>query len=315
MKLLITGCAGFIGANFTKYWLDKYPTDTVVGVDLLTYAANIDALEMLKKEKRFSFYRADIADGAEMDRIFALERPSVVVNFAAESHVDRSIECSAPFLRTNVLGTGVLLDCAVKYSARFHQISTDEVYGDLPLDSCESFTEESSLSPSSPYSASKAAADMLALSYLRTHGLFVTISRSSNNYGIYQHCEKLIPKTAHAALSDSPIGLYGDGKNVRNWLHVSDHCTAVDLILKSGQPGKIYNVSGGTELSNLALVKRILSILNKPEELITFVGDRPGHDRKYSVSSDKLSRELGWRENRNFDFELSKAVAWYGASF
>lgn len=312
MKILITGCAGFIGVNFTKYWLKNHVDDSIVGVDCLTYASNKNELQNLQKNARFVFYKTDICDREAIYRIFQTEKPDIIVNFAAESHVDNSIETPDIFIKTNVLGTQVLLDACVKYGIeRFHQISTDEVYGDLPLDSKESFTEMSPLKPSSPYSASKAAADLLTLSYYKTYGLPITISRSSNNYGKHQHEEKLIPKTIKMAVADMQIPIYGDGKNVRDWLHVDDHCRALDLILYAGKIGEIYNIGAGNEISNLDLVKQILSILQKDERLISFVEDRKGHDRRYSINAQKLKTELGWQSQIPFDEVLYDIVKWY----
>ena len=310
MKLLVTGFAGFIGANFTQYILEKYPCDSIVGVDCLTYAASDIALRQLIGRKNLTFYKYNICDREAMDRIFDAERPDVVVNFAAESHVDRSIENSAAFIETNVHGTGVLLDMSKKYGVkRFHQVSTDEVYGDMALDSDGCFTEESPLNPSSPYSASKAAADLMALSYMKTHGLPVSISRSSNNYGKYQHKEKLIPMAIDRILSDNPVTLYGDGKNMRDWLYVIDNCRAIDLIIRAGECG-VYNVSADNQLSNIELVKKIMLRLGKPDAEIAFIEDRKGHDRKYSVSSEKI-KSLGWMPKAEFETELKNTARWY----
>ena len=312
MKLLVTGCAGFIGANFTEYWLDEHAEDTIIGVDCLTYAANLPALANLKKRDRFHFYKANICDFAAMEQIFQDEAPDVVVNFAAESHVDRSIENAGIFVQTNVLGTQTLLELCLRYGVkRFHQISTDEVYGDLPLDTEETFTESSSLKPSSPYSASKAAADLLVLSYHRTHGLSVSISRSANNYGKYQHAEKLMPKAIEYALNDRKIPIYGDGLNVRDWLHVGDHCRAVDAIIRNAPSGGVYNVGGATLLSNIVLVREILKQLGKAEGFMEFVADRKGHDRKYALCCDKITEELGWRPQVDFVEGLRETIAWY----
>ena len=311
MRILVTGCAGFIGVNFTKYWLENHAEDIIVGVDCLTYASNIPEVQNLRKNSRFIFYKTNICVREEIYRIFQTEKPDIVVNFAAESHVDNSIETPDIFIKTNVLGTQVLLDACVKYGVkRFHQISTDEVYGDLPFDSKEQFTETSPLKPSSPYSASKAAADLLTLSYYKTYGLPITISRSSNNYGKYQHEEKLIPKTIKMARAGMQIPIYGDGKNVRDWLHVDDHCRAIDIILHTGKIGEIYNVGAGNEISNLDLVKQILSILQKDEKLISFVEDRKGHDRRYSVNAQKLIK-LGWQPQIPFHKGLYDTVTWY----
>lgn len=312
MKILITGCAGFIGVNFTKYWLENHAEDSIVGVDCLTYAANVSELKNLQGNSRFVFYKTNVCDREEIYRIFQTEKPDIVVNFAAESHVDNSIETPDIFIKTNVLGAQVLLDACVKYSIkRFHQISTDEVYGDLPLASKESFTEMSPLKPSSPYSASKAAADLLTLSYYKTYGLPITISRSSNNYGKYQHEEKLIPKTIKMAVAGMQIPIYGDGKNVRDWLHVDDHCRAIDLILHTGKIGEIYNIGAGNEINNFNLVKQILLILQKDESLISFVEDRKGHDRRYSINAQKLKTELGWQPQIPFEKGLFDTVLWY----
>lgn len=312
MKILVTGCAGFIGTNFIHYLTDKHPDYEIVGIDALTYAANTDELEVLKRYSGFTFYHNDICDRVAMNKIFESERPDTVVNFAAESHVDRSISDSEPFLRSNYLGVGVLLDASLKYGVkRFHQISTDEVYGDLPLDSTEAFSESSPLSPSSPYSASKAAADMLVLSYARTHGLPTSISRTSNNYGEYQHEEKLIPKVIKRALAGATVSVYGDGKNIRNWIHVRDNCRAIDEIIHRGRVGEIYNVGGRTEISNIELVKLILRKIGASEELIKFTKDRPGHDRKYSLNSSKTERELGFYPEVSFDYGIDKTIEFY----
>lgn len=312
MRVLITGCAGFIGTNFTKYWLEKYTEDTVIGVDCLTYAANLPALAKLKLCDKFNFYKTNICDRQAVEKIFQNEVPDIVINIAAESHVDRSIADSRIFIETNVLGTQTLLDLCLQYGVkRFHQISTDEVYGGLPLDTDETFTEDSPLKPSSPYSASKAAADMIVLSYFRTHGLSVSISRSANNYGKYQHAEKLIPKVIGYALNDKPFPIYGDGLNIRDWIYVDDHCRAIDMIVRNAPSGKIYNVGGGTLLSNITLVKEIMSQLGKTEDLITFVADRKGHDRKYALNCSKLILELGWKPQIEFSYGLKDMILWY----
>lgn len=310
MKLLVTGCAGFIGANFTEYVLDRYTDDSVIGVDCLTYAASPIALAELNKRSNFTFYKYNICDREVMERVFSLERPDVVVNFAAESHVDRSIENSYAFIETNVLGVGVLLEMSKKYAVkRFHQVSTDEVYGDVPLESELRFSEDSPLNPSSPYSASKAAADLLSLSYMKTHGLPVSISRSSNNYGKYQHKEKLIPMTVDRILSGKPVTLYGDGKNMRDWLFALDNCKAIDQIIRAGEC-EIYNVSADNQIANIDLVKKIMTLLGTPDGEIAFVEDRKGHDRKYAVNTDKL-KSLGWRPEVDFDRALKNTVEWY----
>lgn len=310
MKIVITGCAGFIGSAFADYILRKYPTDSVIGIDCMTYAASENALKNLKCYEKFTFFKVNICDKEAIERIFAENIPEVVVNFAAESHVDRSISSSRAFIETNVLGTQVLLDASVKYGVkRFHQISTDEVYGDMPIDSAESFTETSPMNPSSPYSASKAAADLLALSYMRTHGLPVSVSRSSNNYGINQHGEKLIPMCISQILSDMPITLYGNGTNMRDWLYTDDHCRAIDLIIRAGECG-IYNIGADNEWSNIDLVKKIAFLLGKPDAKIQFVEDRKGHDRRYPISSDKI-KKLGWQPKADFERELKATVEWY----
>lgn len=312
MRILITGCAGFIGTNFTKYWLDNYTEDAVIGIDCLTYAANLPALAELKLHDKFKFYKTNICDQQAVEKIFQSEVPDIVINFAAESHVDRSIADSRIFVETNVLGTQTLLDLCLQYGVkRFHQISTDEVYGDLPLDTDEVFTEDSLLKPSSPYSASKAAADMLVLSYFRTHGLSVSISRSANNYGKYQHTEKLIPKVIEYALNDKLFPIYGDGLNVRDWIYVDDHCRAIDMIIRNAPSGEIYNVGGGTLLSNITLVNEIMGQLGKTEDLITFVADRKGHDKKYALNCDKLISELGWKPQVDFSDGLKETILWY----
>ena len=318
MNIIITGCAGFIGTNFTEYWLAAHPEDRVIGVDCLTYAANREALAALceRERERFSFYEVNICDRAAMDAIFASERPDIVINFAAESHVDRSIDSAAVFIESNVLGVQVLLDLCLAYGiTRYHQISTDEVYGDLPLDTDEVFTEESPLKPSSPYSASKAAADLLVLSYFRTHGLSVSISRSANNYGRYQHPEKLIPKVVQYALRGEPFPIYGNGLNVRDWLHTLDHSRAIDLVVHNAPSGSVYNVGGGTLLDNVTMVKTIHTLLGVPADRIVFTADRKGHDRKYALSTAKLSAELGWHPEVAFSEGLSDTVAWYADKF
>ena len=348
MKILITGCAGFIGLNFLDLWICEHSDDTVIGVDKLTYAANTDELSRrMENCKNFVFYRADIADKDAIFKIFEREKPDCVVNFAAETHVDRSIEDSSVFIKTNVLGTQVLLDACLKFGIkRFHQISTDEVYGDMPVDNTERFSETSPLSPSSPYSASKAAADMLTLSYFKTHGLNVTISRCSNNYGKYQHSEKMIPHTTERLLFGARAEVYGDGMNVRDWIHVSDHCRAVEKIVLTGRNGEIYNVGGGAEISNLALVLKISTAIrkiligeidsesdnnaisganikvditedfaNEITDNVEFVPDRKGHDRKYSLDCSKIERELSWNPAVPFDIGLFDTVKWIKDNF
>lgn len=313
MKILVTGGAGFIGSNFIYYMLGKYPDYRIVCLDKLTYAGNLATLSAALKDGRFAFVKGDIADRDSVYRLFEEQGFDAVVNFAAESHVDRSIEDAGPFAITNVLGTQVLLEACNRFGvARFHQISTDEVYGDLPFGRSDlSFKENSPLRPSSPYAASKASADLIVQAYCRTYGIFATISRCSNNYGPYQFPEKLIPLIITRALADKSLPIYGDGRNVRDWLHVADHCRAVDIILHSGRAGEIYNLGGGCELANIDVAKRILAILGKPESLIEFVADRRGHDRRYAMDPSKAERELGWTAERDFSSGLAETVRWY----
>lgn len=313
MKLFVTGGAGFIGSNFIFYLLEKHPEDAVLCVDALTYAGNLETLAPVMQNPRFRFVKADIADRAAMYALFESEKPDVVVNFAAESHVDRSIENPSIFLQTNVMGTQVLLDACRKYGIqRYHQVSTDEVYGDLPLDRLDLFfTEQTPLHASSPYSASKASADLLCNAYSRTYGLPITISRCSNNYGPYQFPEKLIPLMIANALADKPLPVYGEGLNVRDWLYVEDHCTAIDLILRKGKPGQVYNIGGHNERRNIDIVKTILAILGKPESLITHVADRKGHDQRYAIDPAFIHRELGWLPQTGFEDGIRKTVQWY----
>ena len=313
MTILITGGAGFIGSNFIYYILQKYPDYRVICLDKLTYAGNLSTLENALTKENFRFVQSDICDKTAVDKIFAEERPDFVINFAAESHVDRSIRNPDVFLKTNVLGVEVLMDACLKYGVlRYHQISTDEVYGDLPLDNPDlRFTENSPLNPSSPYSASKAAADLLVLSYIKTYGLNVSISRSSNNYGPYQLPEKLIPLMIINAINDKPLPVYGDGKNVRDWIYVTDHCEAIDLIVHSDKSGEIYNIGANNEMSNINLVKLICKELNKPVSLINYVEDRKGHDRRYAVDASKLKGELGWKVKTDFLSGFKDTVDWY----
>ncbi|CCL27106.1 TPA: dTDP-glucose 4,6-dehydratase [Clostridioides difficile] len=312
-KVLITGGAGFIGGNFVHYILDKYPKYEVVNLDLLTYAGNLETLENIKHKHNYKFVKGDISNRNFIFDLFDEERFDIVINFAAESHVDRSIKEPWKFINTNVIGTQVLLDASNKYGVnRFHQISTDEVYGDLPLDRLDLlFTEKTNLNPSSPYSASKASADLLTISYYKTYGLPVTISRCSNNYGPYHFPEKLIPLVIHRALENKELPIYGDGKNVRDWLHVYDHCTAIDLIVHKGKSGNIYNVGGHNERSNLEVVKTILETLGKSEDLISFVADRKGHDLRYAIDASKLEQELGWKSIYSFDEGIKHTIKWY----
>ena len=313
MKILVTGGAGFIGSNFIFYMRRKHPDDTLVCLDKLTYAGNLETLASVMDQPDFRFIRADIADREAVYRIFEAEKPDVVVNFAAESHVDRSIENPAVFLETNVMGTQVLLDACRKYGIqRYHQVSTDEVYGALPLDRPDLFfTEQTPLHTSSPYSASKASADLLCNAYQRTYGLPITISRCSNNYGPYQFPEKLIPLMIANALADKPLPVYGEGLNVRDWLYVEDHCAAIDLILEKGKVGQVYNIGGHNEMKNIDIVKRILGLLGKPESLITYVTDRKGHDMRYAIDPAYIHQKLGWLPETRFEDGIQKTVRWY----
>ena len=313
MNIIVTGGAGFIGSNFIYYMLKKHPSDRIICVDKLTYAGNLETLEAAMEKKNFKFIRADIADRQAIYRIFEQEKPDVVVNFAAESHVDRSIENPEIFLQTNVIGTSVLLDACRRYGIdRYHQVSTDEVSGDLPLDRPDLFfTEETNLKTSSPYSASKAGADLLVMAYHRTYNIPTTISRCSNNYGPYHFPEKLIPLMIINALSDKKLPVYGDGKNVRDWLYVEDHCRAIDLILQKGRVGEVYNIGGHNERANIDVVKTILKELGKPEDLIEHVTDRKGHDRRYAIDPTKIHTELGWEPETKFEDGIKKTVKWY----
>ena len=313
MKMLITGGAGFIGSNFIFYMRKAHPDYNLVCIDKLTYAGNLETLAPVMNDPKFHFIRADIADRNEIYGIFETEKPDVVVNFAAESHVDRSIENPAVFLETNVMGTQVLLDASRKYGVqRYHQVSTDEVYGDLPLDRPDLFfTEKTPLHTSSPYSASKASADLLCNAYQRTYGMPITISRCSNNYGPYQFPEKLIPLMIANALADKPLPVYGAGLNVRDWLYVEDHCRAIDLILEKGMVGNVYNIGGHNEMRNIDIVKIILKALDKPESLITYVTDRKGHDMRYAIDPSFIHRELGWLPETKFSDGIQKTIQWY----
>lgn len=313
MKFLVTGGAGFIGVNFVRYLLERDPEASVICVDKLTYAGNYDNIADLEGNERFFFEKADICDREAMFRIFETYRPDYAVNFAAESHVDRSIKDPSVFLTTNIIGTQTLLEAARAFPVRrFHQVSTDEVYGDLPLDRPDLLFDESyPLKPSSPYSASKASADLLVLAYQRTYGMPVTISRCSNNYGPYQFPEKLIPLMISRASKDSPVPVYGDGKNVRDWLYVEDHCSAIDRILRDGRDGAVYNVGGNNEKANIDLVKHVLNLMNKPESLITYVTDRPGHDRRYAINPAKMKRELNWQPETDFETGMARTLRWY----
>ena len=313
MKIIVTGGAGFIGSNFVIHMVKKYPEHEIVNLDLLTYAGNLENLAEVEKAPNYKFIRGDIADRKFVFDLFEQEKPDIIVNFAAESHVDRSITDPESFVRTNVMGTTTLLDACKEYGIkRFHQVSTDEVYGDLPLDRPDLFfTEETPLHTSSPYSSSKASADLFVMAYHRTFGIPVTISRCSNNYGPYQFPEKLIPLIISRALADEELPVYGTGENVRDWLHVSDHCVAIDLILEKGRVGEVYNIGGHNERTNLEVVKTILKALDKPESLIRFVKDRPGHDRRYAIDPTKMETELGWKPQYVFDTGMKQTIQWY----
>lgn len=313
MTTLITGGAGFIGSNFIHYMRAAHPEDRIVCVDKLTYAGNLANLSAVMEQPEFRFCRADICDRAAMDEIFSEEQPEVVINFAAETHVDRAIEHPQIFLETNIMGTQVLMDACRTYGVRrFHQVSTDEVYGDLPLDRPELlFTEETPLCASSPYSAAKAGADLLVMAYHRTYGLPVTVSRCSNNYGAYQFPEKLIPLMIIHALSDEPLPVYGSGQNVRDWLYVEDHCRAIDLIVREGTVGEVYNIGGHNEMKNIDIVEMICDRLGKPRSLITHVSDRKGHDLRYAIDPTKIHRELGWLPQTDFADGIQATITWY----
>lgn len=313
MTIIITGGAGFIGSNFVFHMLREHPQDRVICLDKLTYAGNLSTLAPVMGQDNFRFVKADICDRDAVYSLFAEEHPDVVVNFAAESHVDRSIENPAIFLETNIMGTAVLMDACRKYGIqRYHQVSTDEVYGDLPLDRPDLFfTETTPIHTSSPYSSSKASADLLVLAYHRTYGLPVTISRCSNNYGPYHFPEKLIPLMIINALHDKPLPVYGDGLNVRDWLYVEDHCRAIDLILQKGRVGEVYNVGGHNEMKNIDIVKLICKALGKPESLIHHVTDRKGHDRRYAIDPTKIHEELGWLPETKFADGIKKTIQWY----
>ncbi len=313
VKTIITGGAGFIGTNYVYYVLSKYPEEQFICIDKLTYAGSLENLEGALKNDNFRFIKGDIADKDFIFKVFEEEKPDVVINFAAETHVDRSVVEPEVFLQTNVIGTGVLLEACRKYGIkRFHQVSTDEVYGDLPLDRPDLFfTEETPLHASSPYSASKASADLLVLAYYRTFNLPVTISRCSNNYGPYQFPEKLIPLMIANALKDKPLPVYSKGENVRDWLYVEDHCEAVDLVVRKGKVGEVYNIGGHNERTNLEVVRIILKELGKSEDLIRFVTDRPGHDKRYAIDPAKINRELGWKPKTNFSEGIKMTIKWY----
>lgn len=313
MNIIVTGGAGFIGSNFLFYMTEKYPDYRFICVDKLTYAGNLSTLEPLMQKKNFRFSKTDICDREAIYALFEEEKPDIVVNFAAESHVDRSIENPEVFLQTNILGTAVLMDACRKYGiTRYHQVSTDEVYGDLPLDEPDLFfTETTPIHTSSPYSSSKASADLLVQAYNRTYGLPVTISRCSNNYGPYHFPEKLIPLMIANALADKPLPVYGEGLNVRDWLYVEDHCKAIDLIIHNGRVGEVYNIGGHNEMRNIDIVKLICKELGKPESLITHVTDRKGHDMRYAIDPTKIHSELGWLPETKFEDGIKKTIKWY----
>ena len=313
MTILVTGGAGFIGSNFIFHMLKKYPDYRIVCLDKLTYAGNLSTLSSVLEEPNFRFVKLDICDREGVFRLFEEERPDIVVNFAAESHVDRSIEDPGIFLQTNILGTATLMDACRKFGVRrYHQVSTDEVYGDLPLDRPDLFfTETTPLHTSSPYSASKASADLLVLAYHRTYSLPVTISRCSNNYGPYHFPEKLIPLMIINALDEKPLPVYGTGENVRDWLYVEDHCKAIDLILHKGREGEVYNVGGHNERKNIDIVRIICKALGKSESLITYVADRKGHDLRYAIDPTKIHTELGWLPETKFEDGIQKTIRWY----
>lgn len=311
MNIIITGGAGFIGGNFVHYMVKKYPYYNIIVLDKLTYAGNMETLAPVIE--KISFEKADIADSRSVNMIFEKYKPDIIVNFAAESHVDRSIEDPGIFLQTNIIGTQTLMEACRKYGIkRYHQVSTDEVYGDLPLDRPDLFfTEETPIQTSSPYSASKASADLLVQAYYRTYGLPVTISRCSNNYGPYHFPEKLIPLMIANALADKPLPVYGKGLNVRDWLYVEDHCRAIDLIIHKGKTGEIYNIGGHNEKANIDIVRTILKLLGKPESLITYVTDRKGHDLRYAIDPEKIHNELGWLPETKFEDGIVKTINWY----
>lgn len=312
-KILITGGAGFIGSNFVYYILDKYENYKVFNLDKLTYAANLENLKGIDDNENYVFIKGDICDKNLIENLFKKENFDIVVNFAAESHVDRSISNPEIFINTNILGTQILLDACKKYNvSRFHQVSTDEVYGDLPLNRLDLlFSENNNINPSSPYSASKASADLIVKAYHKTFNLPVTISRCSNNYGRFQHEEKLIPLMIKKALNNEKLPVYGNGLNIRDWLHVYDHCSAIDIIIHEGKVGEIYNIGGNNEKTNIELVKEILNVLRKDKTLISYVEDRKGHDLRYAIDSSKLKNELNWSPKYNLEKGLEETIKWY----
>ncbi|MDP3974363.1 MAG: dTDP-glucose 4,6-dehydratase [bacterium] len=311
MKLLVTGGAGFIGSNFIQYWIDKYPEDEIINLDKLTYAGNLDNLKSIESNKNYTFVQGDICDVNLVDKI--LKDIDTIVHFAADSHVDRSISDPDPFIKTNIEGTYVLLKMALKNKIKhFHHISTDEVFGSLELGTKEKFNENTKYNPNSPYSASKAGSDHLVNAFFSTYDLPITISNCSNNFGPYQFPEKLIPLTITNLIQNKNVPIYGDGLNVRDWLYVKDHCSAIDLILNKGKIGETYVIGGMTkDISNLDIVKKIIKLMDKGEEMIEYVEDRLGHDRRYSVEWSKINKELGWEPSRNFEDNLESTVNWY----
>lgn len=313
MTIIVTGGAGFIGSNFIFYMLEKHPDYRIVCLDKLTYAGNLSTLQPIMDKPNFRFVKLDICDREGVYQLFEEEKPDIVVNFAAESHVDRSIENPSIFLQTNIIGTSVLMDACRKFGiGRYHQVSTDEVYGDLPLDRPDLFfTEETPIHTSSPYSSSKAGADLLVMAYFRTYGLPVSISRCSNNYGPYHFPEKLIPLMIANCLNDKPLPVYGEGLNVRDWLYVEDHCKAIDLVIHKGREGEVYNIGGHNEMRNIDIVKLICHELHKPESLITHVTDRKGHDMRYAIDPTKIHNELGWLPETKFQDGIKKTIQWY----
>ena len=313
MTIIVTGGAGFIGSNFIYYQLKNHPGDRIICLDSLTYAGNMATLDEAMKADNFRFVKADITDRDAVETLFVQEKPDIIVNFAAESHVDRSVEDPGLFLRTNILGTQTLLDACRKFGIqRYHQVSTDEVYGDLPLDRPDLFfTEETHIHTSSPYSASKASADLLVQAYARTFKLPVSLTRCSNNYGPYHFPEKLIPLMITRALADKSLPVYGKGENIRDWLYVEDHCSAIDLVMRKGREGEVYNVGGHNERTNLEVVKTILKELGKSEDLIQYVTDRPGHDMRYAIDPSKIHQELGWLPQTKFDDGIRLTIQWY----
>lgn len=313
MNIVVTGGAGFIGGNFVHYMLKNYPKYRIICIDALTYAGNMETLAPVMDSHNFRFYKVDITERDAVFGVFEAEKPDIVVNFAAESHVDRSIANPSVFLNTNIIGTQIMMDACREYGIqRYHQVSTDEVYGDLPLDRPDLFfTETTPVCASSPYSASKASADLLTMAYYRTFGLPVTISRCSNNYGAYQFPEKLVPLMITNALNDQPLPVYGNGLNVRDWLYVEDHCRAIDLILHNGTVGEVYNIGGHNEMKNIDIVKHICKLLGKPESSITYIPDRKGHDMRYAIDPTKICNELGWLPKTKFVDGIQETIQWY----